>query len=54
MCGKVTPVILHGIGDTIPRWDSIPRGYQEIDAINAQFAVGGRLNYLFWVSEVRL
>jgi len=28
-------------------------GSEEIDAINAQFSVGGRLNYLFWVCEVR-
>ncbi|KAJ1477108.1 hypothetical protein T484DRAFT_1822535 [Baffinella frigidus] len=27
-------------------------GSEEIDAINAQFSVGGRLNYLFWVCEV--
>ena len=25
VCGKVTLVILHGIGDNIPRWDHIPR-----------------------------
>jgi hypothetical protein len=25
VCGKFTPVILHGIGDNIPRWDDFPR-----------------------------
>jgi len=25
VCGKVTQVILHGMGDNIPRWDNIPR-----------------------------
>ena len=24
-CGKVTPVILHGVGGNIPRWDDIQR-----------------------------
>ena len=25
MCGKATPVILHGVGDNTSRWDNIPR-----------------------------
>ena len=43
MCGKVILVILHGMGDNIPRWDNVPRKLRTGVGVGAPAAMHKRV-----------